>query len=216
MIPSPSRPRHLGCRRPAAAGIAGSPAWSPARSPARSHAGSLSGGFSLVELLIAGTLGVVLVAALASVILSYTRSRERIEAISRLQDQWGRVQFLLDQEIQESRPTTLASVSIPAACPAQASSAPVLLLAPPEQSVPIVYYRDGSTLRRCGAQVSANGLLSSSVSDHLILRNVSSFAVDLSDSERPRYTLTLTDRRGYSYTNGSQPSGGISRIRFIH
>lgn len=181
----------------------------------RHQAGSRAPGFTLTELLIVSVVGVVLISSLALLILSYTRSRERIEAITRLQDQWGRVQFLLDQEIQEARATTISSVTVPSSCPSQASSAAVLVLSPPDVSLPIIYYRSSDMLRRCGAQVDVNGLLTSTVSDRLILRNVSAFSVDLSDSESPRYTLTLTDGHGFSYTNGSQPSGGISRVRPI-
>ena len=188
----------------------------PWRSYAREKPSSVGTiGFTLAELLIVASIGMVLIAALVLMVLSYTRSRERIEALTRLQDHWSRVQFLLDQEIQESRVTTIASVSVPVSCPAAASSSAVLVLKNSDFSAPILYYLSGATLRRCGPAIDANGQLTASVSDQLVLRNVSAMSIDLSDSERPRYNLTLTDSSGYSYTNQSQPSGSISRVRPI-
>jgi len=169
-------------------------------------------GFSMVELMIGGAVGVICLGALITVILSYVRSRDRLEAVLRLQDQWGRLQFLLDREIQEATPVT-ASSSVSASCGAGSVA---LSLEVPGNSNRILYYLSGTTLRRCGPVITSSGDLGATVSDALLLNGVTSFTVNTSDPQRPTYAFTLTDPNGVSYTNQSQPSATIFRSRTIN
>jgi Tfp pilus assembly protein PilW len=169
-------------------------------------------GYSMVELLIGGSLAVICLGALIVVILSYVRSRDRLEAQLRLQDQWGRLQFLLDREIQEATPVTAAS-SVSASCGAGSVA---LSLEVPGNSNRILYYLSGTTLRRCGPVITSNGDLGATVNDALLLNGVTSFTVNTSDPQRPTYSLTLTDPNGVSYTNQSQPSATTFRSRTIN
>ena len=170
-------------------------------------------GFSMVELLIVCSLGLLCLGAILTVVISYVHSRQNLEAMMRLQDQWGRLQFLLDREIQEARPVTAAS-SIHGSC---GTTNPTLALEVPGMADRIVYYRSGTTLRRCGPSIDANGnLQASAVSDLPLLEGVTSFSVDTSDSERPSYSVGLQASNGVSYSNQSQPSGTSFRSRAIN
>lgn len=170
-------------------------------------------GFTLVELLIVSSAGLLVLLAIITVVVSYVRSRERVEAVLRLQEQWGRLQFLLDREIQEAMPVSSAS-SVNSAC---GQVSPILALEVPGFSDRIVYYLSGSDLKRCGPGIDASGNLSSTISNGLVLSGVSSFSVDsTSDNQRPSYRLTLTDANGVTYSNSSQPSAASYRARTIN
>lgn len=173
-------------------------------------------GFSLTEMLIATVAGVLLLGTLITVLLSYVRSRERLEAQMRLQDDWGKLQFLLDREIQEATPVTAAS-SVSASCNVGTGSVR-LSLEVPGNSNRIVYYTtaNGNQLRRCGPVISSNGDLGATVSDALVLDGVVSFTVDSSDPQRPSFLLSLRAPNGVTYTNRSQPSGTAYRSRSIN
>lgn len=169
-------------------------------------------GFTLMELLIVSGVGLLSLLAIITVVVSYVRSRERVEAVLLLQEQWSRLQFLLDREIQESTPVSGAS-SINASCGAVT---PILQLEVPGLSSRIIYYLSGSNLRRCGPSIDASGNLGSSVSDALVLPGVSSFSVDSSDAQRPSYRLSLAAANGVTYSNSSQPSAASFRARTIN
>lgn len=62
--------------------------------------------FTLPELLIVSVIGGVLLVSAAQLILAHVRTTTRIEGKLRAQDVWTRVQFLLEQEIQESACST--------------------------------------------------------------------------------------------------------------
>lgn len=182
-------------------------------SRARSRScGSSGDGFSMIELLVTVVIAAVCFAALIGVIISYVNSRDRLEALVRLQDQWGRLQFLLDREIQEATPVTTAS-SVSRTCGAGVQR---LVLEVPGNSNRIVYYLSGTSLRRCGPTISSNGDLTATVSDSLLLDGVTSFTVDSSDPQRPTYSMTLTAPNGVTYTNQSEPSATTFRTRSIN
>lgn len=165
-------------------------------------------GFTLPELLIATVLACLLMAALVAVVVGHVRSRRTMEAVMKLQDDWTRVQFLLDQDIEESIASSTASVCAP--------SGAKLTLTVAGTNQPITYYLAGTNLRRCGPAITVTGELSPTASsDELVAERVTSFEVDLSDPQRPFYTLTLTDPTGAVYTNGTQPTGTMMRSRRI-
>lgn len=166
-------------------------------------------GFTLPELLIATGLAGLLMAALVAVVVGHVRSRGKMEAVMKLQDDWSRVQFLLDQDIEES-----ISSSNAAGC---APSGSRLSLTVAGTNQPITYYLDGTNLRRCGPTVTVTGELSpTATSDDLVAEGVSGFVVNLDDPQRPSYTLTLNDPTGASYTNGTLPTGAMMRSRRIN
>ena len=160
-------------------------------------AGSRHASFTLVELLIATFVGLLSLSAIIAIIISYVNSRNRLEASVRLQDNWARLQFLLDREIQESVPVTSAS-SVSTSC---GSGTIRLSLEVPGNSNRIIYYTSAANLRRCGPVIDANGNLGSTVADQLLLNDVSSFTADTSDPQRPSFSLSLSDAGGVTYTN---------------
>lgn len=177
-----------------------------------------SAAFTLVEILLVAVTGLFVFAAVTTMIVSNVRTRYRLESLLRLQDQWTRLQFLLEQDIQEGR-----SMAATASGCASGKGTLVLSLAVPLSLNPrIEYYlrpgsgRTGPELRRCGPMVSRDGQLVDIASDLLLLRGVSSFQMDLSDAQRPSFRLTLSGPGGVSYTNQSAPSGSQSRVREIN
>lgn len=185
----------------------------PLRGILRRLARAGSAGFTLTEVLIVSAVGLVALSAIVAVVISYVRSRERVEAVLQLQEQWSRLQFLLDREIQEAVPVTSSS-SLSSTC---GTITPILELEVPGQSTRIAYYLSGTDLRRCGPAIDASGNLTATVSDALVLSRVSSFSVDTSsDSRRPTYSLSLSAANGVTYSNQSQASGSSFRARTIN
>ena len=165
-------------------------------------------GYTLTELMIAAMVGSVLMMGAVSMIISHTRTAARSEALIRLQDGWSRVQFLLDQEIQEARGTpTIASCS--------SRSVDV----PNDSGVlqTIACSLSGTTLNRTGPRVLATGRLDNSVTDsnQVVMTGVTSFC-PTNDSGEINYTLALRDASGVTYQNRSQPSGAYTRSRIIN
>ena len=190
---------------------------SPRLTPPRIH--RRAGGYSLLELLLVSGMGLLLVAVVISVIDGHVRSRTSMEALMRLQDHWSRVQFLLEQDIQESQ----GSVATSNGC--GSGSRQLTIQVPSDTATPayITYYlksqSSGIELWRCGPAVKADGDLDfATPSDALVVRRVGAFSVNTSSSDPQRisYTLTLTDPSGATYTNQAQPSGGMSRSRVIN
>ena len=104
--------------------------------------------FTLPELLIVSVIGGILVVSAAQLILAHVRTTTRIEGKLRAQDVWARVQFLLEQEIQES------------ACSTASGSELILTLPPCDDaaSPTITYSLQGTNLIRTGPTIdSANG-----------------------------------------------------------
>ena len=168
-----------------------------------------SGGFSLTEVLIAIAVGSVLMAGAASMLVSHTRTSARAEALIRLQDAWSRVQFLMDQEIQESigSPTIVTCTSLTLEMPDSSGSTDT-----------VTYALSGTTLSRSGPEVSADdGTLieGSSSTDQVVMTGVTDFC-PTSDSGEINYTLALRDASGVVYQNRSQPSGARTRSRIIN
>lgn len=168
-------------------------------------------GYTLVELLIAAVLGLTVLMAVLQVIDSHVRSRTVMEALMRLQDQWSRVQFLMNADIEEGRPVA-AGVSS-GLC---STGSTVFTRERPEFSTRIRYYVTGTELRRCGPTIDRDGQLVDVSSDALVVRGVSNLSVDLSDPQRPTFRFTLTDSSGTRYANSDKPSGETSRSRDIN
>jgi hypothetical protein len=173
--------------------------------------------FTLPELLIAGIAGALMVSAAATVFISHTNSSMRLEAINRLQGNWKRIQFLIEQDISES--FGVATNTAATGCPTGTS---MLTLEGPRDDPgaspinPISYYLSASTLRRCGPSIDQNGELDLGTPvDSVVIENVSSFQPDITNPRSPSFSLTLQDPSGVSYSNSSRESGGFSRARSV-
>lgn len=134
-----------------------------------------SAGFSLVELLLALTLGSVLIAAATSVAVSMIRSSVQDEAAQVAQNGWSRVQQFLLAEVGEAGRSYVASVeSAPIELGFSTSSCSGLPAPPPQASFSlrvrnparpgdppslIHFYNQGADLFRCGPPVLADGSL---------------------------------------------------------
>jgi type II secretory pathway component PulJ len=66
------------------------------------HKSQGMGGFTLVEVLVASVVGTLLIIATTTIVVPQLRMHQRLEGRTRLQERWARVQFLLDNEIQEA------------------------------------------------------------------------------------------------------------------
>lgn len=170
-----------------------------------------SNGFTLVELAMVVAIGSIIMLGTASMLISHIRSSAKMEAVMRLQEAWSRIQFLLDQEIQEAR--------VEATSPSAVSCTSLSLTIPNATGSDgsIVYSVSSSgLLNRTGPPVSSDGTLdfSATSSTATLMRSVRSFCPVVSDG-RVTYTLALDDASGATYENQSQPSGARSRARII-
>jgi type II secretory pathway component PulJ len=59
-------------------------------------------GFTLAELAVGVTVGALLIMITITLLSTLLRTHQRLGGLSRLQERWSRVQFLLDAEIQEA------------------------------------------------------------------------------------------------------------------
>jgi prepilin-type N-terminal cleavage/methylation domain-containing protein len=168
-------------------------------------------GYTLVELLMVVVIGSVLMIGTASMLIAHIQSSARMEGLMRLQEAWSRIQYLLDQEIQEARlePGSPASVTC--------SSLTLKVPNPTGSDGQITYSRstDG-VLKRSGPSVNADGTLNFSLlaDNEIVMRGVTSFCPTTSDG-RVTYTLGLSDPSGVTYQNQSNPSGARAKTRII-
>lgn len=170
--------------------------------PRRQH------GFSITEVMIAAAIGGTLMVGAVSMIIAHTRTAVRSEALIRLQDSWSRVQFFLNQEIQESQGTPVIS-----GCDLQLSM--------PTSSGgfdTVTYSLNGTDLERTGPTVAMAGTLEEGTSStDVVMSGVNAFCAELiNDSGAVRYTMTLADRSGVTYSNQSDPTGARPSGRVIN
>jgi prepilin-type N-terminal cleavage/methylation domain-containing protein len=168
-------------------------------------------GYTLVELLIAVAIGSFLMIGTASMLISHIQSSARMEGLMRLQEAWSRVQFLLDQEIQEARIEAGSPSSV------NCSSLSLRIPNPAGGEGQITYSRTGDgTLTRSGPSVNEDGTLDFNVqaNDEPVIRGVTSFCPTVRDGT-VAYTLGLRDASGVTYQNSSNPSAARSRSRVI-
>ena len=167
-----------------------------------------SHGFTLPELLIVSVIGSVLLIGAAELILAHVRTTTKIEGKLRSQDVWTRIQFLLDQEIQES------------ACSA-ASSGELILTLPPcgDPASPTITYRvQNSKLVRIGPAInSADGtlLLKGGAMSDVVAGNVSAFVPSSPDGKTVSYKLNILDPSGFRFTGEGKASSAQTRSRII-
>lgn len=170
-------------------------------------AGAFQRAFTLPELLIVSVVGGLLLVSAAQLILAHVRTTTKIEAKLRSQDVWARVQFLLEQEIQES-------------CNSTGGSELTLTLAPCGEttSPTITYSLDGTNLVRTGPKIdSTDGslLLNDSSSTDIVASNVSSFTPSSADGQNVSYQLNILDPSGFSFSGEGKSSSAQIRSRII-
>ena len=168
-------------------------------------------GYTLVELLMVVVIGSVLMIGTATMLISHIQSSARMEGVMRLQEAWSRVQFLLDQEIQEAR--------IEAGSPSSVSCSSLTLKVPnatgPDGQITYSRSTDG-VLKRSGPAVNADGTLNFDLQadNETVMRGVTSFCPSTNEG-RVTYTMGLSDPSGVTYQNQSNPSGARGRTRII-
>jgi type II secretory pathway pseudopilin PulG len=156
------------------------------------RASTLAGGFTLIDLLITAVIIAFITAAGSSVIISQMRSTSLQESVRRLQDNWGRINHLLETEITGS-----------ASAAAVANSSLTLTLSGGQT---ITYSHDPDTriLRRTGPPINDDGTLNltpgtANVQSEM-LDNVTAFSPTITNLREPVYSLTLSDGRGATFT----------------
>jgi len=172
--------------------------------------GASASGFSLPEVLIVSVIGSLMLLSAVGLIASHTRTSSRMEAKMRTHDTWARIQFLLDQEIQES-----ACIS--------ASNSSTLVLSLPPCSAPqatITYTQSGTNLLRTGPAIDNNdgSLILNTTSTDIVTSDLtpqSGFTVSTPDSRGAEYTISITDPTGFSFTNQGKSSAAQTRSRII-
>ena len=177
------------------------------KQPARSR----QAGFTLVELLATAVLGGILLVGAAELILSHVRFSARTEAMMRAQDVWTRIQFLMDQEIQE------------ASCLSSTSSSSITLSLPPcgTGARTITYSLSGSNLIRTGPGINvADGSLDLSTATNstaTVARNISSFSASINSdgTEAVTYSLNISDPSGFQFSQ-AKTTGARTRSRIIN
>lgn len=164
-------------------------------------------GFSLTEVMVAAAVGTILMTGAVSLIVSHTRTAARSEALMRLQESWSRIQFLLDQEIQEAQETPgMSGCSLELQIPKTTSGYDT-----------VTYARSGNNLMRTGPPVGIDGTITEggASSSEVVMTGVTAFC-PTNDNGEVSYTMTLRDRTGVTYQNQSQPSGARTRSRVIN
>ncbi|QPN65687.1 hypothetical protein H8F26_12295 [Synechococcus sp. CBW1006] len=160
----------------------------------------------MVELLIASAIGAVILAAAARILTGDIRSNSSQEAIQRLRDHWGRVNYFVDTEVREGLSVSLASGT--GACASVAS--PYLAITVPNPAGGtggIYYYNNNGNLWRCGPDIADDGSLTFNTVVNAMLVERATLEVSIVNATNMTYTLTMSSRSdgsGVSYSASSE------------
>ncbi len=159
-------------------------------------------GITLVELLVVLAIGGVVLSGAIAMVVSHVRTSSRLAALLRLQDQCGRVEFLINHEIQQAERAR--------------QEGGALVLDVPGMAAPIRYTLAGGTLTRNGPPIDAQGRLMENTPPESapVVRGVTSFDVVATNPRHPTYRLSLQDSNGVTYTSGNA-DGAQCRVRSI-
>ena len=149
------------------------------------------GGFTLVELLIASSIGALILVGAATSIVSHIKSTTSQEVVRTLRDQWGMLNYFLDTEISMASCATASGSTLTLYTTFDCSG-----------SAFITYTFDGiNTLTRSGPPIQDDGTLNTAVANtpSTLSENVSAFTPDATTASRPAYTITLASR-SFSFT----------------
>ncbi|MCT0224850.1 type II secretion system protein J [Synechococcus sp. CS-1328] len=164
--------------------------------------------FTLMELLMAAAIGAVILAVAAKVLIGDVRSSSNQEAIQRLRDHWGRVNYFVDTEVREG-----LSVSLTAGSGGCASvTNPLLTITVPAPGTvsgisTIHYYNQNGDLWRCGPDIADNGSLIFDTITNVILVENTTLEVSITNSSNINYVLTMNSRaagNGIEYAASSE------------
>lgn len=175
-------------------------------------------GFTLAELLITVLISSVIAIGASSIVLDNVRITSQQDSILRLQENWNRIQFLIDQDLSEGSGscfTTGSTLTI-----YRYNSASNINVAF------IIYQLDGSNLLRSGPSITNTGSLDlANPADNVIVSdNVLSFNGVNNDtgctasnpSQRISFTLGLREIRDgktlATYINQLNTPSGYSRV----
>jgi len=149
-----------------------------------------SRGFSLVELLLSTVLVVVVMAALASILVSHLGTTERQGNVVQVRRELARFSYLLGTEVNEA--CALQRASDPSGCLQTCTTAtttdlrmliPVLQNGTTATTRVIRYYLSGTTIMREGPRILANGQLEtttgSASTTALVLDSVASYTAQI-------------------------------------
>ncbi len=153
-------------------------------------------GFSLVELLVAGAVGLVMTLAGVSLWFGNLRATNTLIAGQALRDNWARVNLFINADISESCAAQVVSGNLvltikdPALIPAD-------LLATncndPDNTVTVTYSLSGTTLQRTGPPITNTGELNTAVdatTENLV--DGANFNPGCTTQFQPCYTFSLT------------------------
>ena len=149
-----------------------------------------SRGFSLVELLLSTVLVVVVMAALASILVSHLGTTDRQGNVVQVRRELARFSYLLSTEVNEA--CALQRASDPSGCLQTCTTAtttdlrmliPVLQNGTTATTRVIRYYLSGTTIMREGPRILANGQLEtttgSASTTALVLDSVASYTAQI-------------------------------------
>ena len=163
-------------------------------------------GITLVELLVVLAVGSVVLTGAIAMLVSHLRTSSQLTALLRLQDICGRVQFLINTEIQQAERAS------------GGMQGKLILDIPDMEEAPQITYElnTNQELRRTGPLINDLGRLDDTlVSDELVVRGVQAFNVDTSNPRHPTYSLTVRDANGVTYAAANQ-GGAQCRVREIN
>ena len=198
-----------------------------------------SSGFTLVELLVAATVGTLVAATASDLMLSNTRSGAALEATQRLRTDWSRVSHFIESEVALSeRVITNASLLNLAQCnPTITATEFAFGLEVRRDLPPAIYFvRDNATnslewngdssLWRCGPSIDVNGeytdVISGNSASQLTAQRLvdgmtsscmlSATAATSGVSKSLRYQLCIRGLTNYSYTQSVNTYSRISPV----
>ena len=171
--------------------------------------------FALTELLVALIAGALIFIAANNLMIGHMRNSIRQEAILRLQENWNRVRFILDQDLNEGSGSCFTSASTLSIFSIQG-----------DNTKTITYTLNGSNqLIRTGPPINSDGSLAagSTYQSDVVADNVTNFSAvttvaSCSVSTAPKrisYNMTLTETNNninISYSNSSTAASGRSKI----
>ena len=198
-----------------------------------------SSGFTLVELLVAATVGTLVAATAGDLLLSNTRSGAALEATQRLRTDWSRVSHFIESEVALSeRVITNASLLNLAQCnPTITATEFAFGLEVRRDLPPAIYFvRDNATnslewngdssLWRCGPSIDMNGeytdVISGNSASQLTAQRLvdgmtsscmlSATAATSGVSKSLRYRLCIRGLTNYSYAQSVNTYSRISPV----
>ena len=198
-----------------------------------------SSGFTLVELLVAATVGTLVAATAGDLLLSNTRTGAALEATQRLRTDWSRVSHFIESEVALSeRVITNASLLNLAQCnPTITATEFAFGLEVRRDLPPAIYFvRDNATnslewngdssLWRCGPSIDVNGeytdVISGNSASQLTAQRLvdgmtsscmlSATAATSGVSKSLRYQLCIRGLTNYSYTQSVNTYSRISPV----